>query len=303
MILFINACVREDSRTRRLADAVLFGKQPVTELRLEDLKFPVVDEEFLIERDRLIAAGKYDDPTFDLARQFAAADEIVIAAPYWDLSFPAALKQYFEQINVIGITFRYTAEGTPVGLCRAKTLTYVTTAGGTFVPEEYGFGYVKALAENFYGIPDVRLVKATGFDIAGADVEAILREAETAARTMDFKEAVRWFAEKWIEKFRDPDISYLELVDHYMADDCRALGFEMDCAQAFSEKYEVAFHDLKALRDVIQEISDIPLLGSAVYSKWRYFNHWSYSAAEILQPENREWFTVVLEQMKILACI
>ena len=59
---------------------------------------------------------------FELARQFAAADQIVIAAPYWDLSFPAALKQYFEQINVLGITFAYTPEGVPKGLCRARKL-------------------------------------------------------------------------------------------------------------------------------------------------------------------------------------
>jgi len=38
--------------------------------------------------DALIAAGSFDDPMFALARQFAAADEVVIAAPLWDLSFP-----------------------------------------------------------------------------------------------------------------------------------------------------------------------------------------------------------------------
>ncbi|MDO4845610.1 MAG: ACP phosphodiesterase, partial [Oscillospiraceae bacterium] len=56
--------------------------------------------------------------------------------------------------------------------------TYVTTAGGTFFPEAYGFGYVKALAENFYGIHDVRLIKATGLDLDGADVEELLKAAE-----------------------------------------------------------------------------------------------------------------------------
>jgi FMN-dependent NADH-azoreductase len=117
---------------------------------------------------------------FDLARQFAAAEEIVIAAPFWDLSFPAALKQYFEQINVPGVTFRYNAAGVPEGLCRAGTLTYLTTAGGDYFPEEYGFGYVRALAQGFYGIREVRLIKAVGLDLDGADVEAILRAAEAS---------------------------------------------------------------------------------------------------------------------------
>ena len=115
---------------------------------------------------------------FNYARAFASADEIVVAAPFWDLSFPASLKQYFEQINVVGITFRYTSGGIPQGLCRASKLTYITTAGGEFFPPEYGFGYIDALARNFYGIKNTRLIKATGLDVDGADVEAILNRAQ-----------------------------------------------------------------------------------------------------------------------------
>ena len=150
MVLFINACVRKESRTKQLADYVLSKmNEPYEEVYLNAIDFPVVDESFLNRRDKLIADREFDDPMFDLARQFAEADEIVIAAPFWDLSFPATLKQYFEQINVTGVTFYYTPEGFPKGLCRAKCLTYVTTAGGDFFPEEYGAGYVKALAQNF----------------------------------------------------------------------------------------------------------------------------------------------------------
>ena len=177
MILFINACVRKDSRTRRLADALLSEwNEPVTELRLADIDFPVTSEDYLSRRDRLTAEKKYSDPMFNLANQFAPADRIVIAAPHWDLSFPASLKQYIEHINVVGITFIYTPEGIPKGLCRAKELYYVSTAGGSFVPEEYGFGYVEALARNFYGIPVVKKIQAAGLDIDGADPEQILKE-------------------------------------------------------------------------------------------------------------------------------
>ena len=176
MILFINACVRQRSRTEKLAKALLAKMNgPYEEVRLENIDFPVVDEEFLSRRDRLINERRFDDPSFELARQFAESDEIVIAAPFWDLSFPASLKRYFEQINVIGITFRYTPEGMPKGLCKAKRLTYVTTAGGDYFPEEYGYGYIKALAQDFYGIQNVRLLKASGLDIIGADVDNILK--------------------------------------------------------------------------------------------------------------------------------
>ena len=179
MILFIDACVREASRTRRLALRLLDALGGAHEcVNLNEITFPAVDEAFLQKRDRLLQEGAFTDSMFCYARQFAEADTIVIAAPFWDLSFSAALMAYLEQNNVVGMTFRYTPEGVPQGMCRAKKLYYVTTAGGVFFPAEYGFGYVKALAQNFYGINDVELIKAFGLDIDGAPVERILRECE-----------------------------------------------------------------------------------------------------------------------------
>ena len=178
-ILYVNACVRKESRTKRLADKLLSKLgEPYEELCLEKIAFPIVNEEYLNKRDQLISAGDFQSPAFDLARQFSEAKTIVIAAPYWDLSFPSMLKQYLEQINVVGITFKYSEEGVPVALCKANRLFYVTTAGGLYVPEEYGFGYVKALAQNFYGIQDVRKIEAVGFDIYGANVNSIMKDAE-----------------------------------------------------------------------------------------------------------------------------
>ena len=178
MILYINACVRQESRTERLAEALLEQiKQAdgdIQQVRLEELTFEKSNEVFLDKRERLIEEGAAGHEMFDLARQFAAADQIVIAAPYWDLSFPAALKHYLEKVTVNGITFVYTPEGIPQGLCKAQKLYYVTTVGGDYAPDEYGYGYIKALAEGYYGITDTKLIKATGLDIIGADVEEIL---------------------------------------------------------------------------------------------------------------------------------
>ena len=178
MILYIDVCVRDDSRTSKLGEALLnrLGGD-VVRVNIGEMKFDITDEAFLKQRDSLIAKRMFDDDSFKLARQFAEADTIVIAAPYWDLSFPAALKQYIEKINVLGITFEYTAEGYPMGLCKADKLYYVMTAGGNYVPEEFGYGYIKALAENFYGINEVKLIKATGLDIYGNDPEKIMAEA------------------------------------------------------------------------------------------------------------------------------
>lgn len=184
-ILYVNACVRKDSRTAKLAKKLLARlDEPYEEIILEDIRFPVVSEAFLNKRDSLISAGNSQDPMFDLARQFKTAETIVIAAPYWDMSFPAILKQYLEQVNVVGITFKYSKDGVPVGLCRANRLIFVTTAGGCYVPDIYGFGYVRELAQNYYGIQEVLKIEASGLDIDGADIEKLMKDAEAAVEAV-----------------------------------------------------------------------------------------------------------------------
>ena len=177
-ILFINACVRTGSRTNRLARRIMDSiGGTIMEVRPAEVVKPITTEEFLRLRDEASMKMDFSSNVFAPALAFAEADEIVVAAPYWDMSFPAILKAYFEQINVIGVTFKYSDKGIPIGLCRAKRLTYVTTAGGPIFSDEYGFGYVKALAQGFYGIKEVCLVKAEELDVIGADVEGILEKA------------------------------------------------------------------------------------------------------------------------------
>ena len=180
-ILLINACVRPGSRTMELAQTLLKRLTgDVEETRLYDMSLPVLDLNGMEQR-RLAAERKdFSDSFFAAAKQFAAADTIVIAAPYWDLMFPAVLKNYLENITVSGITFRYSEEGRPQSLCRAKTLYYVTTSGGFIGHNDFGFSYVKALAQNFFGITDVHRYAAEGLDIFEADVDKILKETKQA---------------------------------------------------------------------------------------------------------------------------
>ena len=177
MILFINACVRKDSRTKRLADYLLnkFDDE-IKEINLENI-LPL-NSEMLNLRTRLIESKDFNNNIFNYAKDFAKADIIVIAAPFWDLSFPASLKCYIESINVLGLTFEYSPEGIPYGLCKAKKLYYITTSGGKIFNEEFGFGYIKSLCENFYGIKDVIFIKAEELDIIGSDIEKIIKKAK-----------------------------------------------------------------------------------------------------------------------------
>lgn len=177
-VLFVNGCVRPESRTLGLARHVLNRLGGKTEeVNLEKLMLRPMDLNVLRQREKLLEEKDYEAPLFCHARQFAEADVIVVAAPYWDLSFPASLKTYFERVLIVGLTFAYTPEGIPFSLCKAKRLIYVTTAGGPVGNRNLGFEYVKALAEVFFNIPDIQCFSAEGLDIMGADTKAILARA------------------------------------------------------------------------------------------------------------------------------
>lgn len=177
-ILFINACARKESRTKTLADYLLHKLNgEIKEVDLPKCNLKPLDEATLNERATLIAQGKFEDEMFNLAKDFATADIIVVAAPYWDFSFPSCLKLYIEHINVINLVFAYSDAGEIISKCRAKKLYYVTTKGG-YNPDDYGYGYIKALSDELYGIDDTYLIAAEGLDIIGNNVENILNKAK-----------------------------------------------------------------------------------------------------------------------------
>lgn len=147
----------------------------ITEVNLNLENIEPLNRTTLQKRERLLREGELDDPMFRYAKQFAAADEIVIAAPFWDLSFPAKLKIYMEQITVSGITFRY-INGRPSGLCRAKRLTYITTSGGPIL-DDFGYTYIKTLAQKFYGIEQTKAYRAMNLDVEMISAEDLFKKA------------------------------------------------------------------------------------------------------------------------------
>lgn len=183
-LLFVNACIRRQpfSRTERLARKYLSAmlekqKYQLETLLLEDTFMQPLTAELLARREAACRSGDFSDRAFDLARSFAAADEVVIAAPYWDLSFPAALKLYVEQICVNGITFCYSETGRPCGLTKIKKVVYLTTAGGYINGSNFGFEYIKGVFSTLFNISNIAFFSAEGLDICGNDPEKILATA------------------------------------------------------------------------------------------------------------------------------
>lgn len=179
-ILLVNACARQESRTLRLARKVLESmKSQATEINIyQEIaagNISPLEDSFIKFRQECSAKKDFTDKHFRCARMFSEADAIIIAAPYWDLSFPAALKIFLENICVDQLTFKYSEKGYPIGLCKAKDIAYISTAGGP-IYGDYGSGYVKTLCETLLGIRNFHLLQAENLDIYGNDPEKILEE-------------------------------------------------------------------------------------------------------------------------------
>ncbi len=182
-VLYIDCCIRrEESRTRVLAERFLSALRSKEGYQLEQLclmdePLAPLSEGFFAQRERLLAEDKRDHPRFRYAHQFSQADRVVMAAPFWDLGFPALLKLYVENICVDGVTFGADENGT-FGLCKASRLLFLTTRGGDYrdSPFEMGARYLEALCD-FWGIPRFDVVSADGLDLGKEPVRTILDRA------------------------------------------------------------------------------------------------------------------------------
>ncbi len=182
MLLYVNGCLRDGSRTERLAEMWLNRRAYQGEIHrvmLADLDAEPLDAAGphpLSDYSEGVRTTTYDHPLFDYAKQFAQADEVLIAAPFWNYSIPAKLLSYLELVCSQGVTFDIDETGSYVSLCHIGRLTFVTTAGGAEVnqADDHAFGYVRTLAQRFWHVPTIDCVAAWGLDSPEADVDALL---------------------------------------------------------------------------------------------------------------------------------
>jgi FMN-dependent NADH-azoreductase len=118
-----------------------------------------------------------------LVSQFLAADVIVVGAPLYNFSIPSQLKAWIDRIAQAGRTFKYTDKG-PVGLAGGKTVIVASTRGGVYSTSDAGNAmehqesYLKTVF-GFFGITDIRFVRAEGLAMGDAPKARALAEAET----------------------------------------------------------------------------------------------------------------------------
>ena len=163
-LFYVDACMREGSNTKKIADAVieeLSKRYDIDYVRLSEMSFPVVDDAILKER----SDGYVPEEYVAMAKKIAAADRLVIAAPFWDMSFPSALKVFLENMSLFNITFN-SNEKECYGLCKAEKVLYITTRGmdiSTGDVMEQATPYIKALSR-LWGLGELSVISAQNMD-------------------------------------------------------------------------------------------------------------------------------------------
>ena len=170
-LVVIDACVRQgESRTRRIAEPVISALAE----RYEVVRYDLTEMGGIVPLDPGLfeERGRGDIPAWALeaAREIASADRILVAAPFWDMSFPAVLKCFFEQTSLFDVTF--TDNGTTcTGLCKAPKVLMITTRGmdiPTGDPREQATPYLRALG-SLWNLGELTTISAWNMDYSTAE--------------------------------------------------------------------------------------------------------------------------------------
>lgn len=177
-LLHINSSIHgEQGRSSQLAAAFVErwraanpdGKLVFRDLAADDL--PPLDAAVFqafssYPADRTAGQQAIIDRSDALIDELRRADVIVLGMPMYNFSISAQLKNYFDWIARVGVTFRYTERG-PEGLLPARPLHIMAARGGFY--REYGGDYQTPLVQEFFGmigLSDIRFVYAEGLNIS-----------------------------------------------------------------------------------------------------------------------------------------
>ncbi|MBG9387108.1 FMN-dependent NADH-azoreductase [Caenimonas aquaedulcis] len=123
-----------------------------------------------------------------LVSQFLAADVVVIGAPMYNFSVPSQLKAWIDRVAQAGRTFTYTEKG-PKGLAGGKTVIIASSRGGVYStnPAMAGLDHQESYLKTvfgFFGVTDVRFVRAEGVAMGDAVKTQALSDADVTIKAL-----------------------------------------------------------------------------------------------------------------------
>ncbi len=114
-----------------------------------------------------------------------------------------------------------------------------------------------------------------------------------------YREKINKFSQKYLNMFEKGDSE--KIIEEELGRDCAELGFIMDSGKAFERAYPCASVSNEVMKSACNHVTDMDLLGSAIYSQWRYYTHWGEMS--LLAPKPKEWFTLALSRLMNLSVI
>ncbi|MET1253928.1 FMN-dependent NADH-azoreductase [Aliikangiella maris] len=176
-ILHINSSGRKtDSVTRVVSEYLsreLLCQHPELNLHRRDLAtgLPFIDEQWISANFTPYEERKADHHrvlSFSdlLVAELQQAEQLVIAAPVYNLSIPAVLKAWIDLVVRARLTFHFTENG-PSGLLNDRPAYLVMASGGLAIGSEqdYASTYLTH-ALGFVGIHNVTLIDCSTLDIS-----------------------------------------------------------------------------------------------------------------------------------------
>lgn len=200
LYITVSPSPKEESISKKLGGLLVekfmekFSEFKLESLDLYTCHLPEMSPKYLMDEIKLVEGEAYNrllnkekkevDRIDELSDQFLEADAYIIAAPMWDLSFPAKLKQYIDCICLGGKVIAFGDEKKkPKGLLgdKERTMIYLQTAGGDFpffleTKVNYGVEYCKDLFKGL-GIKTFKKVLIEGVVQYEDEKERYLDEA------------------------------------------------------------------------------------------------------------------------------
>ena len=115
------------------------------------------------------------------------------------------------------------------------------------------------------------------------------------------KQKIRRFALIWQQMYLNHKTIPFAFFEEqlFLGDELAELGFEMDCGKSLEDMFPGvnAFNNNAELEKILSEI-DLQTLGNAIFSQWRYWNHWSMAPME---ENDFQWFVKAFSRLAELA--
>lgn len=194
-LLYISANPKETNNSfgRTIGEELLKeyqGKNPedsITKINLYDYEMYNLDKDIVNFMSGVISEEELEDMNKkeiirqkEILEEFMDHDKYIFVIPLWNLGIPPIVKTYFDNISIVGKTFKYTSSG-PVGLLKNKKAVLIQASGGIYSKPpmselEHGISYINSIL-SFFGVEEIEKLYIEGTNIIEIDKEQIKKEA------------------------------------------------------------------------------------------------------------------------------